>query len=60
MIAFAGGGGTVERFEPGRRGIDAVICGVGGDGRRGDGERGDTSTIVPYYRALTEFLSERW
>ena len=41
-----------------QRGIDAVIFGVGGDGQHGPNEYVDTTTIVPYYRALTEFLTE--
>ena len=43
-----------------QRGIDAVIFGVGGDGQHGDDEYVDTTTIAPYHRALTEFLSQRW
>jgi succinyl-diaminopimelate desuccinylase len=39
-----------------QRGIDAVICGIGGDGLHGPDEYADTSTIAPYYRALTDFL----
>jgi len=41
-----------------QRGIDAVIFGVGGDGLHGAGEYVDTTTIVPYYRALKEFLQD--
>ncbi|MEV8630854.1 M20 family metallopeptidase [Streptosporangium sp. NPDC051023] len=39
-----------------QRGIDAVIFGIGGDGQHGPDEYADTTTIVPYYRALSEFL----
>ena len=38
------------------RGIDAVIFGIGGDGLHGPDEYADTTTIAPYYRALTDFL----
>jgi succinyl-diaminopimelate desuccinylase len=41
-----------------QRGIDAVIFGIGGDGQHGPEEYADTTTIVPYYRALTEFLAD--
>jgi len=37
-------------------GMEAVICGVGGDGLHGADEYVDTTTIGPYYRALKEFL----
>jgi succinyl-diaminopimelate desuccinylase len=40
-----------------QRGIDAVIFGIGGDGLHGPAEYADTTTIAPYYRALTDFLS---
>lgn len=39
-----------------QQGTDAVIFGIGGDGLHGPGEYADTTTIGPYYRALTEFL----
>ena len=39
-----------------QRGIDAVIFGIGGDGLHGPDEYADTTTIAPYYRALTDFL----
>ncbi|MGH4013796.1 MAG: M20 family metallopeptidase [Pseudonocardiaceae bacterium] len=39
-----------------QRGIDAVIFGIGGDGQHGPDEYVDTTTITPYYRALTAFL----
>ncbi|WP_433247690.1 M20 family metallopeptidase [Streptosporangium sp. CA-135522] len=39
-----------------RRGVDAVIFGVGGDGQHGPEEYVDTTTVAPYYRALREFL----
>jgi succinyl-diaminopimelate desuccinylase len=41
-----------------QRGIDAVIFGVGGDGLHGPDEYVDTTTIVPYYQALKEFLHD--
>jgi succinyl-diaminopimelate desuccinylase len=40
-----------------QRGIDAVIFGIGGDGLHGPDEYVDITTIGPYYRALTEFLT---
>ncbi|WP_283134404.1 M20 family metallopeptidase [Rhizohabitans arisaemae] len=40
-----------------RRGVDAVIFGIGGDGQHGPDEYADLTTIVPYHRALTEFLT---
>ncbi|MEV7008825.1 M20 family metallopeptidase [Streptosporangium sp. NPDC051022] len=39
-----------------QRGIDAVIFGIGGDGQHGPDEYADITTIVPYHRALREFL----
>lgn len=39
-----------------QRGIDAVIFGIGGDGLHGPDEYADTTTIAPYYQALTDFL----
>jgi succinyl-diaminopimelate desuccinylase len=39
-----------------QRGINAVIFGVGGNGLHGAGEYVDTTTIIPYYQALKEFL----
>jgi succinyl-diaminopimelate desuccinylase len=39
-----------------QRGVDAVIFGIGGDGLHGPDEYADTTTIAPYYQALTEFL----
>jgi succinyl-diaminopimelate desuccinylase len=39
-----------------QRGIDAVIFGVGGNGLHGADEYVDTTTIIPYYQALKEFL----
>jgi succinyl-diaminopimelate desuccinylase len=39
-----------------QRGIDAVAFGVGGDGQHGADEYVDTTTIAPYYQALTEFV----
>ncbi|GII87500.1 peptidase M20 [Sphaerisporangium siamense] len=39
------------------RGIDAVIFGIGGDGQHGPHEYADLTTVVPYHRALTRFLS---
>ena len=38
------------------RGIAAVAFGVGGGGQHGPDEYVDIATIVPYHRALTEFL----
>jgi succinyl-diaminopimelate desuccinylase len=40
-----------------QRGIAAVAFGIGGDGQHGPGEYADTTTIGPYYQALSEFLS---
>jgi succinyl-diaminopimelate desuccinylase len=39
------------------RGIAAVAFGVGGAGQHGTDEYVEIATIVPYYRALTEFLT---
>jgi len=39
-----------------QRGTDAIIFGIGGDGLHGPDEYADTTTIVPYYQALREFL----
>jgi succinyl-diaminopimelate desuccinylase len=39
-----------------QRGVDAVSFGIGGDGQHGPDEYADTTTIAPYYRALTDFL----
>jgi succinyl-diaminopimelate desuccinylase len=41
-----------------QRGIAAVIFGIGGDGQHGPREYVDTTTITPYYRALTAFLTD--
>jgi succinyl-diaminopimelate desuccinylase len=41
-----------------QRGIDAVIFGIGGDGQHGPHEYVDITTIQPYYRALTAFLTD--
>ncbi|MEU1735674.1 M20/M25/M40 family metallo-hydrolase [Streptosporangium sp. NPDC020145] len=41
-----------------RRGIDAVIFGIGGDGQHGPEEYADITTIEPYRRALREFLTD--
>jgi succinyl-diaminopimelate desuccinylase len=38
------------------RGVAAVAFGVGGGGQHGPDEYVDIATIVPYHRALTEFL----
>ncbi|HLQ54377.1 MAG TPA: M20 family metallopeptidase [Streptosporangiaceae bacterium] len=43
-----------------QHGIDAVAFGIGGDGQHGPGEYADTTTITPYYQALTEFLTDPW
>lgn len=40
-----------------QRGIDAVIFGIGGAGLHGPDEYADITTIMPYYRALREFLT---
>lgn len=40
-----------------QRGVDAVIFGIGGDGLHGPDEYADVTTIAPYYRALTDFIS---
>jgi succinyl-diaminopimelate desuccinylase len=39
-----------------QHGTDAIIFGIGGDGLHGPDEYADTTTIAPYYQALTEFL----
>jgi succinyl-diaminopimelate desuccinylase len=39
-----------------QRGTEAVIFGVGGNGQHGPDEYADTTTIAPYYHALSEFL----
>jgi succinyl-diaminopimelate desuccinylase len=39
-------------------GIAAVAFGVGGAGQHGPDEYADITTIVPYYRALSAFLSD--
>jgi succinyl-diaminopimelate desuccinylase len=39
-----------------QRGTDAVIFGIGGDGLHGPDEYVDITTIMPYYRALRQFL----
>jgi succinyl-diaminopimelate desuccinylase len=41
-----------------QRGIDAVIFGIGGDGLHGPHEYVDITTVGPYSRALTEFLTD--
>jgi succinyl-diaminopimelate desuccinylase len=41
-----------------QRGIDAVIFGIGGDGLHGPDEYADTTTIAPYYQALTDFVGD--
>jgi succinyl-diaminopimelate desuccinylase len=41
-----------------QRGVDAVIFGIGGDGQHGPDEYADTTTIAPYYQALTDFLGD--
>jgi succinyl-diaminopimelate desuccinylase len=43
-----------------QRGMDAVIFGVGGDGLHSADEYVDVTTIAPYYRALTDFLTGTW
>jgi succinyl-diaminopimelate desuccinylase len=40
-----------------QHGINAVSFGVGGEGQHGPDEYADISTIVPYYGALSEFLT---
>ncbi len=39
-------------------GVDAVIFGPGGDGQHGADEYVDLTTLTPYHRALSSFLSE--
>ncbi|MEV0679627.1 M20 family metallopeptidase [Actinosynnema sp. NPDC050436] len=39
-----------------QRGVDAVIFGVGGDGQHGPDEHADLDTVLPYYRALRDYL----
>jgi len=41
-----------------QRGIDAIAFGIGGGGQHGPDEYVDVATIVPYYRALTGFLTD--
>jgi succinyl-diaminopimelate desuccinylase len=48
-------GGSDASYYSGR-GIAAVAFGVGGAGQHGPDEYAEISTIVPYYRALKEFL----
>jgi succinyl-diaminopimelate desuccinylase len=48
-------GGSDAGYYSGR-GIDAVAFGVGGAGQHGPDEYAELATIVPYYRALKEFL----
>ncbi|MGH3889519.1 MAG: M20 family metallopeptidase [Pseudonocardiaceae bacterium] len=50
--------GTADSRFFSQRGIDAVIFGIGGDGQHGPHEYVDTTTVMPYYRALTEFLTD--
>jgi succinyl-diaminopimelate desuccinylase len=40
-----------------QRGMDAVIFGIGGEDQHGPQEYADTTTITPYYRTLTTFLT---
>ena len=40
----------------GELGIAAVAFGVGGSGQHGPDEYADLTTVVPYYRALSDFL----
>ncbi len=42
----------------GELGVAAVAFGVGGAGQHGPEEYADLTTVVPYYHALTEFLSD--
>jgi len=39
-------------------GTDAISFGIGGDGQHGPDEYADTTTIIPYYQALREFLGQ--
>jgi succinyl-diaminopimelate desuccinylase len=39
-----------------QRGIDAIVFGIGGGGQHGPDEYVEIATILPYYRALTQFL----
>jgi succinyl-diaminopimelate desuccinylase len=48
-------GGSDASYYSGR-GIAAVAFGVGGAGQHGPDEYAEITTIVPYYRALKEFL----
>jgi succinyl-diaminopimelate desuccinylase len=41
-----------------QRGMAAVAFGIGGDGQHGPAEYADTSTVLPYYQALTDFLRD--
>jgi succinyl-diaminopimelate desuccinylase len=41
-----------------QHGIDAVAFGIGGDGQHGPDEYADLTTVEPYQRALTTFLSD--
>ena len=43
----------------GELGIPAVAFGVDGSGQHGPEEYADLTTVVPYYRALSEFLGTR-
>jgi succinyl-diaminopimelate desuccinylase len=48
-------GGSDASYYSGR-GIAAVAFGIGGSGQHGPDEYAEITTIVPYYRALKEFL----
>lgn len=50
-------GASDSRFYS-QRGIDAVVFGIGGDGQHGPHEYVDITTVAPYYRALTAFLTD--
>ena len=41
-------------FTTSRGGTNAVAFGIGGDGQHGPDEYADTTTIEPYYQALTD------
>jgi succinyl-diaminopimelate desuccinylase len=41
-----------------RHGINAVSFGIGGEGQHGPHEYADLPTVVPYYNALSDFLTK--
>jgi succinyl-diaminopimelate desuccinylase len=50
------GSGDVRFYS--QRGVQAIAFGIGGAGQHGPAEYADLTTVGPYRRALTEFLTE--